>query len=53
MRRLLVQILYITEVILCASDSPPLSEEDTLKGNAFIYRKQLDAPFLTDIGCKT
>uniref|UniRef100_A0A8C3AYH8 Clusterin n=1 Tax=Cyclopterus lumpus TaxID=8103 RepID=A0A8C3AYH8_CYCLU len=30
MRRLLVQILCITEVLLCAADSPPLSE-DTLK----------------------
>ncbi|XP_028425726.1 clusterin-like protein 1 [Perca flavescens] len=31
MRRLLVQIICITEVLLCAADSPPLSEEDTLK----------------------
>ncbi|XP_078136362.1 clusterin-like protein 1 [Sander vitreus] len=31
MRRLLVQIICITEVLLCAADSPPLSEEDMLK----------------------
>ncbi|XP_044033050.1 clusterin-like protein 1 isoform X2 [Siniperca chuatsi] len=30
MKRLLVQLLCITEVLLCAADSPPLSE-DTLK----------------------
>lgn len=35
MRRLLVQILCITEVLLCAADSPPLSE-DRLKSEAFI-----------------
>lgn len=48
MRKLLVQIFCITEVLLCAADSPPLSEEDTLKGKAFIYRKQLDVRFLTE-----
>ncbi|XP_034718518.1 clusterin-like protein 1 isoform X1 [Etheostoma cragini] len=31
MRRLLLQILCITEVLLCAADYPPLSEEGTLK----------------------
>lgn len=35
MKRLLVQILCVAEVLLCAADSPPLSE-DTLKSEAFI-----------------
>lgn len=35
MRRLIIQILCITEVLLCAADSPQLSE-DTLKSEAFI-----------------
>lgn len=51
MKRLLVQILCITNVLLCAADSPPLSE-DMLKSEAFMNRKHFDV-LLTDIGCKT
>ncbi|KAM9337173.1 clusterin-like protein 1 [Symphorus nematophorus] len=34
MRRLLVQILFITEVLLCAAESPPLSEDTQTKLSA-------------------
>lgn len=41
MRRLLVQIVCITEVL------------DTLESEAFINQKHIDALFPNDIGCRT
>lgn len=39
MWRFLAQILFIAEVMLCAADSPPISEE-TLKSKAFADGKE-------------